>query len=178
MPLPKSVTKIKKNKNGSVEISYVNNVDRINYTIQELTKAALRDSGKVLLKLLEQASPVASGNLKNAFASWNKYDKATGKQVLQIGTYYSKNRAEQKHKAYAPYLHLVLFPHRVAYKNMFTGEYVDTGRTTTGNNFFYNTVRDHLDDIRTTQGKYLSAIEDEMEATRLVEESEQMEDEN
>lgn len=41
MPLPKSVVKI---KGDGVE--YVSNVDRVNYTIQELTRAALRDVGR------------------------------------------------------------------------------------------------------------------------------------
>ena len=43
MALPKSVTKIKK---GNVE--FISNVDRVNYTLNELTRAALRDVGKFL----------------------------------------------------------------------------------------------------------------------------------
>lgn len=45
MPLPKSVVKIKK---GGVE--YVSNVDAVNYSIVELTRAALRDVGKFIRK--------------------------------------------------------------------------------------------------------------------------------
>ena len=43
MPVPKSVIKIKK---GNIE--YISNVDRVNYTLNELTRAALRDVGKYL----------------------------------------------------------------------------------------------------------------------------------
>ena len=41
MPLPPSVTRI--TKNG---IEFVSNVDRVNYTMKELCRAALRDVGK------------------------------------------------------------------------------------------------------------------------------------
>lgn len=48
MPLPKSVTKVDR-KGG---VTFVSNVDRVNYTIQELTRAALRDTAKFIRKLL------------------------------------------------------------------------------------------------------------------------------
>lgn len=41
MGLPKSVTKIKRDG-----VEFVSNVDRVSYTITELTRAALRDVGK------------------------------------------------------------------------------------------------------------------------------------
>ena len=44
--MPKSVTKYS-NKNG---ITFVSSVDRANYTIQELSRAALKDVAKVLRK--------------------------------------------------------------------------------------------------------------------------------
>lgn len=46
MPIPKSVTKV--SRDGSV--TYTSNVDRVQYTIQELTRGALRDVGKYLAK--------------------------------------------------------------------------------------------------------------------------------
>ena len=44
MPLPKSV---KFSKNG---VEYLSNCDRIQYTINELTRAALRDTGKYICR--------------------------------------------------------------------------------------------------------------------------------
>ena len=41
MAVPKSVTRI--NKNG---VQYIDSVDRVNYTLEELTRAALREVGK------------------------------------------------------------------------------------------------------------------------------------
>ena len=48
MGLPKSVTKVDKKGN----VTYKSNVDQINYTINELTRAALRDVAKMLRKKL------------------------------------------------------------------------------------------------------------------------------
>ena len=45
MPLPKSVTKLKKNG-----IEFVSSVDRVKYTMVELQRAALRDSAKLIRK--------------------------------------------------------------------------------------------------------------------------------
>ena len=48
MPVPKSVTKVDK-KGG---ITFTSNVDAVNYTIKELTRAALRDTAKFIRKKL------------------------------------------------------------------------------------------------------------------------------
>ena len=45
MPMPKSVVKIKKDG-----IEFTSNVDRVQYTIEELTRAALRDAAKLIRK--------------------------------------------------------------------------------------------------------------------------------
>ena len=49
MPMPKSVTKIKKDG-----IEFISNVDRVQYTIQELSRAALKDVAKLLRKRMVQ----------------------------------------------------------------------------------------------------------------------------
>lgn len=48
MGLPKSVTKIDR-KGG---VTFTSNVDRVNFTMQELSRAALRDSAKFIRKLM------------------------------------------------------------------------------------------------------------------------------
>ena len=45
MPLPKSVTKIKKDG-----VEFISSVDRIKYTLNELSRAALRDTAKLIRK--------------------------------------------------------------------------------------------------------------------------------
>lgn len=48
MGLPRSVTKI--DREGGV--TFTSNVDQVNYTIQELSRAALRDTAKFIRKLM------------------------------------------------------------------------------------------------------------------------------
>lgn len=56
MALPKSVTKI--DKDG---VKFISNVDAVNYTIEELTRAALRDSAKLIRKRLIEAQKQLPG---------------------------------------------------------------------------------------------------------------------
>ena len=50
MSVPRSVTKV--TKNG---IEFTSNVDRVNYTMKELCRAALRDVGKLVCKRFRQS---------------------------------------------------------------------------------------------------------------------------
>ena len=65
MPVPKSVTKIVK-KDGKNTVTFKSDVDRANYTLNELTRAALRDVGKYIAK-----------EFKDDFYSY--FDKRTGR---------------------------------------------------------------------------------------------------
>lgn len=65
MPLPKSVIKI--NRDG---IEYTSSVDRVNYTIQELTRAALRDVGKYICRRTRQQIKRRTGCLAKNIQYW------------------------------------------------------------------------------------------------------------
>src|SRR5690554_8036316 len=97
MPMPKSVTKVKK---GGVE--YTSNVDKTQYTIHELTRAALRDVAKFLRRRIKDAVPVDSGTLKKNVGTWVRKDRSTGESRLQIGVY-DRTRAKKKGYKYAFY---------------------------------------------------------------------------
>lgn len=64
MAVPSSV-KIKKDG-----VEFLNNVDRVNYTIQELTRAALKDVGKFVCKRARQNLPKKTGRLKKGTQYW------------------------------------------------------------------------------------------------------------
>ena len=155
MPLPASVVKTTK-QNGKVAVEFTSNVDACNYTIAELTKAALRDIGKTLVPLIKQETPVLTGRLRSSWQKWVRKDKS-GEQKLQIGVYNSQ-QAKKKGKPYAYHAHLILLGH--ATKN---GGYVPA------NNFFEAVVRENVSLIREIQGKYLSAIADANTAAKIVE---------
>ena len=65
MSVPKSVVKI--HKDG---VEYISSVDRVNYTIQELTRAALRDVGKFICKRTRQAIRRRTGKLARNTQYW------------------------------------------------------------------------------------------------------------
>jgi len=155
LSIPKSVIKTKKGKNGQIEYSFTNNVDRVNYTLQELCKAALRDSGSLLLKRLKAVAPVRTGKLQKGLDKKVVKDKSTGAYVLKVGT--RKKSAATEKKPYVPYIHLVLFGHTTK-----------DGRHAPGNNFLERTTKESIDDIRKVQAQYLSAIEDEQTALDLI----------
>ena len=64
MPLPKSV---KFSKNG---VEYLSNCDRIQYTISELTRAALRDTGKFICRETRKKIKRRTGRLAKNTQYW------------------------------------------------------------------------------------------------------------
>lgn len=75
MAIPPSV---KITKNG---VEYLNNVDRANYTIQELTRAALRDVGKLVAKRTKQGIKKKTGRAAKNTQYWVRKKDAD----LQVG---------------------------------------------------------------------------------------------
>lgn len=75
MAMPKSVTRI--NKNG---ITFTENVDALQYTLTELTRAALRDSGKLVVKIAKENAPKRTGKGRKAIQYFVKR-KDTSVQV-------------------------------------------------------------------------------------------------
>lgn len=76
MPMPKSVVKFKKDG-----VEFISNVDRVNYTIDELTRAALKDVGKFVARLTRKKIRRRTGRFAKNTQYWvRKKDKD-----LQIG---------------------------------------------------------------------------------------------
>ena len=163
MSVPKSVTKVYTSKNKYGQVEFTNNVDRVNYTIEELTRAALRDVGKVLIPKIREATPKKTGLLSKSWQKWVKKVKGDGHVELDIGVYTSK-QAKKKGQSYAHHAHLILLGHYT----------VDRKRFIPGNNFFYQVVADNLSLIRDTEAQYLSAIEDEQNAIRIAEQEDSL----
>lgn len=66
MSMPKSVTKYS-NKDG---VTFISAVDRVNYTIEELTRAALKDVGKFLVKETRKKIKKNTGRLAKNTQYW------------------------------------------------------------------------------------------------------------
>lgn len=138
MGVPKSVVKFKKNG-----IEYVSNVDRINYTINELTRAALRDTGKFICK-----------NAK-AFIK-----KRTGRGAKNV-QYWVRSKQP------SPNLQVGIKPGGFYIGFMETG----TSKQPKIGALERATV-ENIEEIRKIQAMYLSAIEEENRALGLIEEEE------
>lgn len=145
MPMPKSVTKVKKDG-----IEFISNVDRAQYTIQELSRAAMKDVGKFLRKRVVQELKQLPG-MKRHRRIYNLQYWARRKEAdLQIG-----------------------FKHEAWYS--VNQELGTKGMPKKG--ILRETVFKHIDDIRRIEGQYLSAIEDENRALGLIDEEEEIGDE-
>lgn len=131
MPLPKSVTKI--DRAGGV--TFTSNVERVNYTIQELTRAALRDSAKYIRKLMIIELRKMSGmkRSKRVYSS-TQYWVRKWENDLQIG-----------------------FKHDSWYGAR--SELGTKGGPARG--ILRNTVYANVDEIRKIQAQYLSGLSDE-----------------
>ena len=141
MAIPKSVTKI--SKDG--KITYTQSVDRVNYTIRELTRAALRDVGRYVCK-----------EFRNAYYSrFKKHSGRVGKYT-QYWVKYKQRNIE---------LQVGMKP------NGFYGGYQELGTSKqTKHALLTHAVQDNIAKIVEIESQYLSALEDEAQALALISE--------
>ncbi len=155
MPLPRSVTR--NTRNG---VRFTSNVDRVNYTLNELTRAALRDIGKFLrYKLIVEVNKLAGGALRStklanaAYQYWNRRRETdlvigirTGKKGKQTSWYGVQQELGTENQ-----------PKR---------------------DILRKTVTENISVIRQIQAQYLEHIENEMTAQRLIDEDAEVADDD
>lgn len=147
MSVPKSVVKI--NKNG---VHYTSSVDRASYTILELTRAALRDVGRFLARTANSAAMKLPGLKKSrrvrgrtsTFLYSVPWAKS-GLPHLEVGVTHGTWYGEQQ-------------------------ELGTSGQPKRG--ILRNSVYDNIPKIIEIESQYLSALEDESRALRLINEEE------
>ena len=134
--IPKSVVKIKRDG-----IEYVSSVDRVQYTLHELIRAALRDCGKLICNRTRQLIKKRTGRGARNIQYWVKSKQKTPN--LQVGL-----------KPGGFYL---------GFQELGTGNQPKIGALS-------EATKNNIDEIRRITGQYLSAIEDENRALELIEE--------
>ncbi len=149
MPMPRSITRV--NRNG---VRFTSNVNRAEYTLTELTRAALRDIGKVItFKAIAEVKKIAGGKLivwnkkYKEFQYWNRQRETD----LQVGI---------KHETWFG---------------------VDQELGLNGQpkrDILRKAVFENLQTIREIQAKYLKHIEDEMTAQRMIDENAEVADDD
>lgn len=144
MPMPKSVTKYS-NKNG---VTFTSNVDRANYTIQELSRAALKDVAKVIRKKMIAKLKELPGMKKN-------------KRLYKSTQYWVRKKETDLQ---------VGFKHNTWY-----GVLQELGGDNQPKrSILRDTVFESIDEIQKIEAQYLSAVEDELKAQQLINEAEEV----
>lgn len=149
MSLPQSVTKYS-NKDG---VTFTSSVDKANYTIQELSRAALKDVAKVLRKKLISKLKELPGMKKHKrIYSSTQYWVRKKETDLQVGF---------KHNTWYGVLQEL------------------GGNNQPKRSLLRDTVFESIDEIQRIEAQYLSSIADELEAEALINENEEVgDDEN
>ena len=141
MAIPKSVTKI--TKDG---IHFTSSVDRVQYTIQELVRAAQRDTAKLVRKRMIEKLKKLPGMRRN-------------RRIYKSTQYWVRRREGDLQ---------VGFRHDSWYGAR--SELGTHGQPARG--ILRETVFENIDQIQKIQGQYLSAIENESKALGLINEDE------
>ena len=147
MSVPKSVVKI--DKNG---VHYTSSVDRVSYTILELTRAALRDAGKFIVRTANSAAMELKGLKKSRRVRgrtstflYNVPWAKTGLPHLEVGVKHGTWYGEQQELGTSKQ------PKRQILRN---------------------SAHNNIAQIIEIESQYLSALEDEAKALSLISEKE------
>lgn len=160
-------------------VTFVNKSDEVKKTIVDLSKTALRASGKVIRKHLCDNIPLRSKRFKNHIGTWVMINYATGQPTLQVG-FYSWQRVKKKGKlpsnANPWWVERGVKPHAMPgvnkqgrfmrYDDMIFGYKVNHPGTT-ATNVLRNTVYDNIQEIRAVQEEYLKEISKTLEAAGM-----------
>lgn len=151
MSVPKSVTKF--DKNG---VKFVSNVDYCQYTIQELTRAALKDVGNYVCRKCNT----------NAFKLW-KGLRHNGKMA---------NRIKGKGSAFQYWVRSKSCDLQVGIKHKtWYGVNQELGTSKMPKKAILRTnVENSIPTIVEIESKYLPWVEDQAEALRVIDENEQI----
>lgn len=138
------------------EIVYESNVDRANYFIDELTRAALKDVGRFILR-----------EVSKQVKSINKYTKSSK---------YAPRRYQMWVRKKENYLDLGIENTKYGAETAWWADQAELGtHNQPKRGILTSTVYDNIDKIREIEAHYLSAIEDDLNAERMVDEDEAQE---
>lgn len=147
MPVPKSVVRFKK---GNVE--YISSVDKANYTIVELTRAAMRDVGKYLARTANEKAQKLPGLKKSR--------RVRGRTSTFL---YNVPWAEKG----LPHLEV-----GVAHGTWYGADQEMGTSRQPKRQILRNSAHDNIAKIVEIESQYLSALEDEAAALSLIDEAE------
>ncbi len=161
---------------NTANVKFIDTSKEAKKTMQGLSKTALRESGKVVRKLIREkiksSNLIHSNRFKNHIGTWAFIDKETGQPQLQIG-FYSRARVLKKgKKASHASPHWIEFgtkPHTIsskghfmAYEDNVYGYKVDhPGQAAT--HLLRDTVQNNIKEIRAAQEQHLKELNKTLE---------------
>ena len=161
---------------ASSTVTFVNTSAEAKKTMQGLSKTALRESGKVIRRLLREkiasSGLVHSNRFKNHIGTWAFIDRQTGQPQMQVG-FYSRARVIKKgKKASHSSPHWIEFGtnsheitskgHYMRYEDNIYGFSVQhPGQKAT--HLLRDTVANNIEEIRKVQEEYLALLNEELE---------------
>lgn len=159
MSIPRSVIRFRRG-----EVEYTSSVDRANYTIEELTRAALRDVGKYLcrkenteaMKLpgLKKSKRVRGRN--SAYQYWVRKKEGNLQVGIKANTWYGVGQETGQFNI----------------SNNKGRKLKSLTKTMKKLGILRSTAYDNIAEIIRIESQYLSALEDEAEALSRIDESE------
>lgn len=159
MSVPKSVVRFKR---GGVE--YISSVDRASYTILELTRAALRDAGKLIVRKANSKAMGLHGMVSKKTKPGSKF-KGINKRVR--GTTSTFLYDVPWVKTGLPHLEVGVVD------DTWYGVGQELGTSKMPKlGLLRNAAHDNIAQIVEIESQYLSALEDEAKALRLISEEE------
>jgi HK97 gp10 family phage protein len=161
MAIPSPV-KIKKNG-----VEYISNVDRVNYTFKQLVKAALKETGKLIRKRTRQGIHKRTGNLARWVKAKVSYNASLEEHEVQIG--FVKESKDKGKTARSKSGGKERFGFYGAFQELGTSK--EPARP-----ILKPSALNNISEIRTIQGKFLSAIENESKALGLIDEGDDIDD--
>ena len=160
---------------ASSSVTFIDTSKEAKKTMQGLSKTALRESGKVVRKLLREkiasSGLVHSNRFKNHIGTWAFIDRTTGQPQLQIG-FYSRARVIKKGKKasqasphwieFGTKSHPISSDRFMRYEDNAFGFHVQhPGQAAT--HLLRDTVQNNIAEIRKAQEEYLALLNDELE---------------
>ena len=161
---------------ASSSVTFIDTSKEAKKTMQGLSKTALRESGKVVRKLLREkiasSRLVHSNRFKNHIGTWAFIDRQTGQPQLQVG-FYSRAKVLQKgKKASRASPHWIEFGtksheitsdgHFMRYEDNIYGFNVQhPGQKAT--HLLRDTVQNNIAEIRKAQEEYLALLNKTLE---------------
>jgi len=163
-------------KKTSSTVTFIDTSKEVKKTMQGLSKTALRESGKVVRKLLREkiasSGLVHSNRFKNHIGTWAFIDRQTGQPQLQVGLYSHAKVIKKGKKASHASPHWIEFgtqPHKIdsdghymRYEDNVYGFSVQhPGQKAT--HLLRDTVQNNIDEIRKAQGEFLALLNKTLE---------------